>query len=90
MILGPASSVDRDGRIEVTWDGGRTWQDASAGLATPWRNHMVERFTQVEDNLYAILSNGELIATSISEIHWKHVLASSVGVHAITCLDSGE
>lgn len=71
MILGPAGSVDRDGRIEVTWDGGRTWQDASAGLATPWRNHMVERFAQVDDLLYAVLSNGELIATSLAKITWK-------------------
>ena len=89
MILGPASSVDRDGRIEETWDGGLIWQDASTGLATPWRNHMVERFAQVDDLLYAVLSNGELIATSLAKITWKSLLPAATGVHALTFLVSG-
>ena len=89
MILGPAGSVDRDGRIEVTWDGGRTWQDASAGLATPWRNHMVERFAQVDETLYAVLSNGELISTYLPEMTWITNLPAETGVHAITYLASG-
>jgi photosystem II stability/assembly factor-like uncharacterized protein len=83
MILGPAGSVDRDGRIEATWDGGRTWQDASAGLATPWQNHMVERFVQVDDQLFAVLSNGELIASPLSQISWSPVLSGSTGVNTI-------
>ena len=83
MILGPAGSVDRDGRIEATWDGGHTWQDTSTGLATPWRNHMVERFAQVDDLLFAVLSNGELIASPLSQINWSSVLSESNGVHAI-------
>lgn len=86
MVLGPAGGVDRDGRIEVTWDGGQTWQDASAGLATPWRNHMVERFAQVDDQLFAVLSNGELIASPLSQISWKSVLPGSTGVNALTWL----
>jgi photosystem II stability/assembly factor-like uncharacterized protein len=86
MIMGPADSVDRDGRIEGTWDGGKTWQDASAGLATPWRNHMVERFAQVDDQLFAVLSNGELIASPLSKIHWKSLLPGSTGVNAIAWL----
>jgi len=86
MIMGPAGSVDRDGRIEVTWDGGQTWQDSSAGLATPWRNYMVERFTQVDDQLFAVLSNGELIASPLSQISWKSVLPGSTGVNALAWL----
>lgn len=86
MILGPASSVDRDGRIEVTWDGGQTWQDASAGLATPWRNYMVERFAQVDDHLFAVLSNGELIASPLSRIYWNSILPGSTGVNALAWL----
>ena len=62
MILGPADGVDRNGRIEMTTDGGRTWLPASAGLKVPWRNSMVERFTQVDDDLLAVLSNGELFS----------------------------
>lgn len=86
MVLGPAGSVDRDGRIEATWDAGNTWQDASAGLATPWRNHMVERFAQVNDHLFATLSNGELIASPLSHINWRSVLPGSTGVNAVAWL----
>ncbi len=35
ILLGPASGVDRDGRIEATNDGGLTWVSASSGLQVP-------------------------------------------------------
>ena len=64
LVLGTAEGVDYNGRIELSRDGGRTWQLASGGLEVPWRHNMVERFAQVGDELLAVLSNGELIAAA--------------------------
>jgi photosystem II stability/assembly factor-like uncharacterized protein len=74
MLLGVADWVDRNGRIEETFDGGLTWQDASQGLSVPWSQHMVERFFQVGDHLLAILSNGELLVTNLESIEWRQLL----------------
>ncbi|UCF91398.1 MAG: exo-alpha-sialidase, partial [Desulfobacterales bacterium] len=60
MIAGPADSVSRNGRIEESYDGGRTWRLAADGMKTPWARHMVERFIPIDKDLFAILSNGEL------------------------------
>ncbi len=87
MILGPADGVDWNGRIEETRDGGRTWQHAARGLTAPWRNHMVERFTQVGERLLAVLSNGELIETALEELNWEPVLNDLHGVNAVTTLE---
>ena len=83
IILGPADSVDRNGRIEQSRDGGRTWQTASSGLETPWPRHMVERFLQVGGELLAVLSNGELYAADLSTLAWYHILADEVGISAV-------
>ncbi|MGZ6315827.1 MAG: WD40/YVTN/BNR-like repeat-containing protein [Anaerolineales bacterium] len=83
IILGPADGVDRDGRIEATNDGGQTWVMASAGLQVPWRRGMVERFTQAQDELLAVLSNGELLATKLSALEWRRVLPAITGINAV-------
>ena len=82
LILGVADWVDRNGRIEETWDGGLTWKDASAGLDLPWQHHMVERFVQLGGELLAILSNGELWLTSKNEVEWRRILPQLPHVHA--------
>jgi photosystem II stability/assembly factor-like uncharacterized protein len=74
MLLGSADWVDRNGRIEESWDGGRTWNSASISLDIPWHRHMVERFLQAGDDLLAVLSNGEVWITSLEEIKWKRIL----------------
>jgi photosystem II stability/assembly factor-like uncharacterized protein len=74
IILGPASGVDRNGRIEESRDGGATWQPASHGLATPWRDHMVERFVQAGAALLAVLSNGELWSSPLAALSWQPLL----------------
>jgi len=86
MILGPADGVDRDGRIEETRDGGRTWLNASRGLQVPWRNHMVERFAQAGGELLAVLSNGVLLAADISELAWRRILPEVKGINAATAI----
>jgi photosystem II stability/assembly factor-like uncharacterized protein len=83
MLLGPADGVDRDGRIEETRDGGRSWQPASDGLLQPWRNTMVERFSQVGDQLLAILSNGQLYASQIGTRMWRRLLTGIAGVTGV-------
>jgi photosystem II stability/assembly factor-like uncharacterized protein len=83
ILLGPADGVDRDGRIEATNDGGMTWISASGGLQVPWSRGMVERFTQVGDDILAVLSNGELLSTALSELQWRRILPSVDGVAAV-------
>ena len=85
MILGPADGVDSNGRIEETRDGGESWQPASLGLVTPWPDHMVERFHQVGEELYAVLSNGELLVSPLASIEWR-AFADAVQVNALTTM----
>lgn len=86
IILGPADGVDRNGRIEESHDGGQTWSMASNGLQVPWRRGMVERFFQAEDELFAVLSNGQLMSASLSALEWKRVLPNITGINAITSM----
>jgi len=84
MLLGPADGVEANGRIEETQDGGESWQNASSGLEVPWSRHMVERFTQAGDELLAVLSNGQLLATPLDRWEWREVLVALSGVNAVT------
>jgi photosystem II stability/assembly factor-like uncharacterized protein len=84
ILLGPADGVDRNGRIEETRDGGHTWQKASAGLAVPWRDYMVERFYQIDHELLAVLSNGQVWAAPLAQSWaWQQALPGIQGVAAI-------
>ena len=83
IIAGPADGVSRNGRIEESCDGGRIWKPASQGMKVPWPRHMVERFVQVGDHLFAILSNGELILKSLKEVRWQRVLPEIARIKAI-------
>jgi photosystem II stability/assembly factor-like uncharacterized protein len=83
MLIGPADNVDRNGRIEESRDGGETWTPASAGLQVPWRNHMVERFTPVDDEVFAVLSNGEILVARVNEWEWTHALSEVTHANAL-------
>lgn len=74
MLLGAADWVDRNGRIEVSRDGGLTWNEPAAGLDTPWHRHMVERFVQFDEQLLAVLSNGEMLFASLESFTWQKLL----------------
>ncbi|MEW6404585.1 MAG: hypothetical protein AB1649_22540 [Chloroflexota bacterium] len=87
MILGPADYVDSDGRIEESRDGGETWSMASSGLKIPWRRGMVERFFSLDDELFAVLSNGHLLRASLSKLEWQRILPDLGHVDAITTVD---
>jgi photosystem II stability/assembly factor-like uncharacterized protein len=86
LVLGPAESVDRNGRIEETRDGGRTWALSARGLDVPWRRHMVERFLHVDDQLLAVLSNGELHAAPLATLEWRPALPEAGEVAAATLM----
>ena len=88
QILGPADGVSRNGRIEETRDSGtlRAWRAASNGLRVPWRQHMVERFTQIDQELLAVLSNGELLAAPLASLQWQQILSEVKDIAAVTSL----
>jgi photosystem II stability/assembly factor-like uncharacterized protein len=83
LILGPADYVDSNGRIEESRDGGQTWSPASNGLKVPWRRGMVERFFQADEELFAMLSNGQLFSTFLEPLEWQRILPNITGVNAI-------
>ena len=86
LILGPADHVDSNGRIEESRDGGKSWSLASNGLNVPWRRGMVERFFQADEELFAVLSNGQLLSTSLNAIEWQSILPNVKNVNAITTM----
>ncbi len=86
IILSPADGVDRNGRIESTSDGGQTWTLASNGLKVPWRRGMVERFTQIGNDLLAVLSDGQLLEAPLKSLEWRRVLPDVTGVTAVSHL----
>jgi photosystem II stability/assembly factor-like uncharacterized protein len=86
LIFGPADGVSRNGRMEESRDGGRTWQPASVGLSVPWPNHMVERFVALDSELYAVLSNGHVLAARLSALEWQRVFPDVADATAATVL----
>jgi photosystem II stability/assembly factor-like uncharacterized protein len=86
LIFGPADSVSVNGRIEETIDGGKSWRPASLGLEVPWPKHMVERFVDDGETLFAMLSNGEVLQTSQEVISWQRVLSEVTSVNALAVL----
>jgi photosystem II stability/assembly factor-like uncharacterized protein len=84
FILGPADYVDSNGRIEESHDGGQNWSPASNGLKVPWRRGMVERFFQADNELFAVLSNGQLLSAPLSTLEWHRILPNISDVNAIT------
>lgn len=86
FIFSPADSVDRGGRICVTRDGGKNWEEAGEGLETPWPNTMVERFAQSGQDLYAVLSDGRLLRATLDDLQWQVVLDEAGHVNALTTM----
>jgi photosystem II stability/assembly factor-like uncharacterized protein len=83
IIFGPADGVSRNGRIEESRNGGQTWHPASEGFEVPWPQHMVERFYQIDTQLLAVLSNGELWSTRPKKVKWHHILPDIKKITAV-------
>jgi len=47
---------------------------------------MVERFFQAGDELFAVLSNGQLLSASLAKLEWKRILPNISNVDAITLM----
>lgn len=85
IVLGPADTVQtnrKNGRIEESTDGGRTWQRASEGLDTPWPDRMVERFIGVDGDLLAVTNDGRVYTALPATLCWERILAEVEGVNA--------
>lgn len=80
MVLGPAEDASgRNGRIEHSTNGGQTWQP----LTEPQNRNMVERFVVALNNeLFAVMSNGALWHSPLPQQKWTPILASSTHINA--------
>jgi photosystem II stability/assembly factor-like uncharacterized protein len=88
VLAGPAPAVGERGRIEVSADGGETWQPAGDGIEMPM-DDMVELFLSALDgSIWAICSGGRLFRAEPGEWHWRSLLpeGAKVGVEAVTFL----
>lgn len=83
MIVGIAEGPDRNGRIVHSINGGDTWEQEMANQGTVWPSYMVERYLQVDEELLAVLSNGELISARLDRLEWQTVLPAGEAVRAI-------
>jgi photosystem II stability/assembly factor-like uncharacterized protein len=86
QILGPADNVDANGRIEETHDGGATWHAASHDLPVPWRDHMVERFVQTDEELFAVLSNGQVLSAPLANLQWQPIFSDIANITALAAM----
>lgn len=73
VLAGPSPNVGRDGRIEVSYDQGNSWELASTGIDTPMPD-MVESFLETPDGrILAICSGGRLLETASDAMEWSIV-----------------
>jgi len=87
IVLGSADAVDTNGRIEETINGGKSWRPSTGSLPARWPSHMVDQFYVDNDDLYGILTNGNLITTRIGRFDWTlafHELSHVTGIVAIS------
>lgn len=79
VLAGPAPHVGRMGRIDVSADGGDSWEPASAGIETPMED-MVELFQVApDDTIWAITSGGSLLWSESGDWHWRSALPNGSG-----------
>lgn len=70
---GPAKAIGRSGRIELSKDGGRTWDEESEGLSTPM-DDMVVYFVhdkELPEKMFSVTSGGRVIYSDLNSIKWK-------------------
>lgn len=80
LLAGPSPEVGKLGRIEVSADGGDSWQLASDGIETPMPD-MVEFFEVAPDNtVWAVTSGGRLLQAHAGEWHWRSALPAGATI----------
>lgn len=84
VLAGPALEVGRHGRIEISADGGDSWEPAAGGLETPMPD-MVERFEVAPDGtVYAVTSGGRLLRSDVGEWRWRSALPEGKAEDAVS------
>jgi photosystem II stability/assembly factor-like uncharacterized protein len=89
IFAGPAEEVGERGRIVMSDNGGKEWKVASQGLDLPLTD-MVEHFVThelVPDKLFAVLSEGGLIQTSLERMEWRRFEPK---IQSVQCIDLAE
>lgn len=82
LLTAPAKRVGRLGRIEVSADGGESWQPADAGLESPMED-MVELFVPAPDeSIWAVCSGGRLLVSEPGPWSWRSPLPEGIAIHA--------
>lgn len=84
VLAGPAPYVSREGRIEVSEDGGDTWRLAADGIDTPMPD-MVELFVVAPDStIWGICSGGRLLTAEPGEWHWRSALPAGMADNVVS------
>lgn len=74
VLAGPAPTVGRTGRIEVSTDQGESWEPAGAGIDVPMPD-MVELLVPAPDgSIYAVCSGGRLLRSAPDAWRWRSAL----------------
>lgn len=82
VLAGPAKRVGRIGRIEVSSDGGESWEAAVDGIESPMID-MVELFMPApDDTIWAICSGGRLLVSETGPWSWRSPLPEGTSLHA--------
>jgi photosystem II stability/assembly factor-like uncharacterized protein len=77
VLAGPAPAVGRHGRIEVSTDGGESWESAAEGIDVPMPD-MVELFVPAPDgSVYAVCSGGRLLRSDPGPWLWHSALPAN-------------
>jgi photosystem II stability/assembly factor-like uncharacterized protein len=86
ILVGAADPVNRNGRVEESRDGGRSWTLTVEGMGAPWPHAMVERFVEVAGELLAVRSDGQLFVASPGSLRWRRALPEIARVNAATTM----
>ena len=82
LLTAPAKRVGQLGRIEVSADGGESWQAADDGLESPMED-MVELFVPgPDDTIWAVCSGGRLLVSEPGPWSWRSPLPAGAEVRA--------
>ncbi|MAT41889.1 MAG: hypothetical protein CL609_06075 [Anaerolineaceae bacterium] len=87
IIVGSADGPDRNGSIKESITGGASWHPIMRNLPETWSNTMVEKFLQINNELFAVLSNGAVISTNLDNFRWKMFLDTFENVQDITWME---
>lgn len=82
LLVAPSLDVGHRGRIEVSGDGGDTWEPAGEGFEAPMED-MVEIFAPAPDgSIWAVCSGGRLMRAEPGAWQWRSALPQGSQIDA--------